>query len=103
MTGRALDQRRIISAAVRYRVTLPYAPEPVDLIVTSPQPGRHHTAIHGLHALTGHRTSADDEQGFLTSDGVFVGREEGCRIAREAGQIVTKHGSDDVLFSEDMW
>lgn len=98
-----MGEARIVSAAVRYRVTLPYMADPVDLIVTSPQPGRHHTAIHGLHALTGHKTSADDEQGFVTSDGVFVDRKEGCRIARAAGQIVTKHGPDDVLYSEDMW
>jgi hypothetical protein len=99
-----MSGRRIIAAAVRYRVALPYDDgDAVDLIVSSPRPGRHGTCIHGLYALTGRKTSADDDQGFLTSDGEFVGREEGCRIAREAGQITRKHGPEDALFSEDMW
>jgi hypothetical protein len=92
-----MSGRRIIMAAVCYKTNRG------EIIVASERPGRHHTAMHGLHVLTGHQTGADDEQGFITSDGFFVGREEAYRIASEAGQIVDKHGPEDVLFSEDMW
>ena len=43
------------------------------------------------------------EQGFLTSDGRFVDRVEGLAIALAAGQVITKHGNPNQLFSEDMW
>ncbi len=40
------------------------------------------------------------EQGFVTSDGRFVDREEAANIAFVAGQIPEKK---DCLFSEDIW
>ncbi|WP_155468010.1 MULTISPECIES: hypothetical protein [Acetobacter] len=44
----------------------------------------------------------DIVQGFNTSDG-FVDRRIGFLVARNAGQIIKKHGPADMLFSEDMW
>lgn len=87
----------IVAAAIQYRVG------EGQIVVSAPIPGRHHTIITGLFLLTNHTTRAEDEQGFLTSEGRFVDRETACRIAREAGQIKTKHGPADTLFSEDMW
>nr|DAG99784.1 MAG TPA: hypothetical protein [Crassvirales sp.] len=41
------------------------------------------------------------DQGFLTSHGRFVNREEGYKIALEAGQITEKY--DKTLYSEDLY
>lgn len=89
MSGKAI----IVASAIRY-----------DGVVASiAKPARHHHIIYAMNMATGRKTGGDDEQGFLTSDGQFVDRNEACIIAREAGQIETKHGPDDMLFSEDLW
>jgi hypothetical protein len=41
-------------------------------------------------------------QGFLTSDGRFVGRKEALEIAIKAKQILPQDGKNE-LFSEDLW
>jgi len=41
-------------------------------------------------------------QGFVTEDGLFYGRSVALDIAKEAGQIVKKHGNSKLLFSEDL-
>ncbi len=43
------------------------------------------------------------EQGFWTTLQRFVDRKEGLAIAKAAGQIKTKHGNPNLLFSEDLW
>lgn len=43
------------------------------------------------------------EQGFLTSDCRFVDRKEGLVIAKKYNQIITKHGLDTELYSEDIF
>ena len=43
------------------------------------------------------------EQGFFTSDGHFVTREEALVIAREAGQVGENTIHPTQLFSEDLW
>lgn len=47
----------------------------------------------------------DWEQGFLTSKGRFVGREEAMKIAKEQNQIIRLSGSlnSEMLFSEDLY
>lgn len=70
---------------------------PVDTLA-----GRHHTNLHILSAL-GISVKDMNNQGFMTSTGRWVDREEGCKIARAAGQIRHKTGPDNILFSEDMW
>jgi len=52
------------------------------------------------------RQPTDDyevEQGFLTSTGRFVTREDALQIAIAAGQIDKGHYSDTMLFSEDLY
>ena len=50
----------------------------------------------------GYTAVMPDEQGFLTSEGVFVSRKHGMIIAKLAGQVPMDHGPDE-LFSEDLW
>lgn len=92
-----------------------------DDVWTLPRPARHHVLIHA--AITAHRgrtpTRAPPDsgtvleaefgralrigsrdQGFVTSEGRFVGRREAAVIALLAGQISS---SKDRLFSEDLW
>ncbi len=44
-------------------------------------------------------------QGFVTEGGTFVNRQQAVRIARECGQLIgrKKHGSEDKLYSEDVY
>lgn len=47
-----------------------------------------------------------EQQGFVTSHGRFVSREEGARLMREAGHISAMHGkpfTGNLLFSEDLY
>ena len=44
-----------------------------------------------------------DVQGFITNTGRFVDRIEGLQIATREDQIVHKHPSYDILYSEDIW
>lgn len=68
---------------------------------------RHCSIIRDIVEQTGCKRVCG-EQGFIVGDGsvldegTFVGREEACRIAREAGQGKIKEGQQD-LFSEDVW
>jgi len=68
-----------------------------------PRPARHHDVLWaidatGLSAIV----PGPDAQGFLTSDGRFVGREEGAAIAIAAGQIAGLKWPP-YLYSEDLW
>lgn len=44
-----------------------------------------------------------DQQGFLTSRGRFVGRREAAQIAVTAGQIEVENLRSGELYSEDLW
>lgn len=74
------------------------------------RPGRHHDVIREM-ARAGIPTPITGAQGFITSTGRFVGREEGRRIAVAQGQLIPCAGEDGVpfvrehreLFSEDVW
>lgn len=80
---------RIVSAAII---------NDLGVIFSLPAPKRHHNIINLLGAPMGMR------QGFLTSEGHFVSREEALKIARDANQIVARCGGDDTqLFSENLW
>jgi len=74
-----------------------------DLVISVPQPGRHHHVLHEMDRLGLDAIVHGKLQGFITSSGRFVDREEGCRLAEAAGQIRHKTGPADVLFSECMW
>lgn len=76
-----------------------------NLTVSAPPPARHHTLLHAIHNTYGQRgpmIKATD-QGFLTSEGRFVGREEAAKLAVAAGQILKPKFQPNDLFSEDLW
>ncbi len=88
----------IVAAAILFRLEGHADPRAVPVAVSAPPPARH----HNLFALTGRNP---DDQGFLTSTGRFVGREEALNIAEAAGQPLIDHPSRHPkwLFSEDLW
>lgn len=73
-----------------------------DMFMGRRAPARHHHLLHEMYRL-GMEDYGAEAQGFYTSDGRFVTREEAVPIAQAAGQIGEKHGSARILFSEDMW
>lgn len=66
-----------------------------------PRPARHHNILRQM-AEAGMPIPIIGEQGFLTSDGLFVGRHRAKVIAVEASQIIGTRDHDE-LFSEDVW
>lgn len=66
-----------------------------------PRPERHHHVIK-LMVLFGYPTPVAGIQGFLLSNGKFVGRKEAAKIAIEAKQIKKLNWPPN-LFSEDLW
>jgi hypothetical protein len=97
-----LERERIVAAAIRVAIPSPHSDLNSDMLtVSAPPPARHHHLIHPI-ALA--KTKPDD-QGFLTSSGRYVGREEGLQIAMASGQPMIDHPSRHAtqLFSEDLW
>jgi hypothetical protein len=85
---------RIVAAACRSNI----------LILSLPRPARHGDVMW-LASRRAIGPIGPDDQGFLTSEGRFVGRAEAKRIATAAGQIIRESGSpgDPDLYSEDLW
>lgn len=87
---------RIVGVAIRRRD---------GLILSLPPPNRHchifrRTWHFAMRAHWPHRS----EQGFITSEGRFVGREEGYVIAVASGQFKRRGlACPNTLFSEDLW
>jgi hypothetical protein len=76
-----------------------------SMTISAPPPARHHTLLHAIFNTYGERgpmIKATD-QGFLTSTGRFVSREEAVTIAMAAGQIIKPKFQPQQLFSEDLW
>lgn len=69
-----------------------------DVTIALPKPSRHHDVIRLHVELTGHRGSG--RQGFVTSEGRFVVREQAALLAFGAGQTRTRRIR---LYSEDLW
>lgn len=79
-----------------------------------PRPGRHHDVI-ALMRKRGHDlvSIGSGRQGFTTSTGRFVDREEALKIAEAASQLLPEHTAEDGvvyrrkvtgrLFSEDIF
>ena len=82
---------RIVSVAIKAN----------GLIMSMPKPARHHHVIAAMPARMA-RAVLPSDQGFLTNKGEFVGREDGLKMATDAGQLL-KPTSHDELFSEDLW
>lgn len=86
------EQETIYAAAIRHKGRVCYmAP-----------PSRHHDIIYNIAQNEG-GFDQSSEQGFVTNDGRFVGREEAAKIAIEAGQIEQTKFQPGILFSEDLW
>lgn len=70
-----------------------------------PKPNRHHNLLDLMYAENnGAFQVAADEEGFITSTGRYVNREEGYLIAQQANQIIAeRHRPGDELYSESVW
>lgn len=69
------------------------------------RPGRH-GHVQQLMEMLNSATPEDcvgERQGFITSMGSWVPREEALKLARINEQIIVKHPSERELYSEDMW
>lgn len=69
--------------------------------VTKPQPARHADLFKHAGYTPGCPAHRED-QGFLTSEGLFVTREEASKLAVKAGQIPAAYAPPR-LTSEDLW
>lgn len=86
-----MTDERIVSAAMIYN----------GVVCSLPQPARHGDIIVAISRHVPEREwPINGEDGFVTSTGRFVGRNEAAELARAAGQ--TK-ATGDILFSEDVW
>lgn len=85
----------IVGAAVRYKGD----------VFKLPRPNRHGDIMRSMRAAGQPREAVNIvNQGFLTSTGRFVGREEAYGIAKSAGQLLDeKRPGVKVLFTEDLW
>lgn len=85
---------RVVAAAIKQGA----------MICSVPRPGRHHDVIREM-AKAGIPIPINGEQGFLTSDGLFVNRRLGLDIALVEEQLIQKTGGvgSELLFSEDVW
>lgn len=73
----------------------------LNKVYSLPKPNRHHNIIQFIFETNGYYEQ-NSVQGFLTTDGKFVDREEAMIIAKDNNQVketimLTK------LFSEDLW
>lgn len=102
----------IVAAAVRIPVSDDYRAAmwrgrrsyPDYLTITAPPPARHGTILAPLSEHIGKSLPSHD-QGFITSTGRYVDREEALKIALASGQSMIDHPSRHtrLLFSEDLW
>lgn len=80
----------------------------MDVIVSVERPGRHHHIIHtlarqGMDIPIGSKERGHI-QGFVTSEGNFVDREQAYRLAKQNGQLPEDfRRSSGILYSEDLW
>jgi hypothetical protein len=81
----------IVAAAMQWR----------GFTVTLEAPARHGDIIHAIaQSIPETEWPVRGDQGFLTSSGKFVGRNDAMEIARAAGQV---QSTSDTLYTEDLW
>ncbi len=78
------------------------------VIYSLPKPNRHNDVIrHIIDTVPGVKyvDCYGDDQGFLTSEGVYVRRKPAIRIANNAGQLLERSVAHKcgILTSEDIW
>lgn len=82
---------RIVAAAMVFR----------GVTCTLPAPARHADIIRAIaEHIPQSEWPVHGDQGFITSEGRFVGRNVGMEIARDAGQTDSTSGT---LYTEDLW
>lgn len=90
----------IVAAACR----LPAALGEYMLTVSLPAPARHHDILHAVYRIKDEQLVGSKEQGFLTSKGRYVSREQAWEIVVAAGQpLIPRDGQGGRLYSEDLW
>lgn len=82
------QQETIVAAAIKVG----------KMTISAPPPARHHRWNYNRKTVV-----QPSGQGFLTSAGRFVGREEALKLALAAGQLLKPNFQPDQLFSEDLW
>jgi hypothetical protein len=97
-------EERIICAAIWFDDGRDYVHQPKNISSGFVIAGmRHHNCFNTVSILTAdieHHTQYEKEQGFITTHNRFVDREEGAKIAYDAGQIKIELKK---LFSEDLY
>ena len=85
----------IVSVAIKFK----------GMILSMPCPNRHHNILHTYYDATGCKLdSSMEDQGFLTSEGLFVGREAALKIARDNKQLrLDREVIGERLYSENLW
>lgn len=77
---------------------------PSGFVATLPRPNRHSDIL--MQMMAAQIKASEGTQGFITSNGVFVTREEAYKIAHAAGQIIFQDGvtpTPGTLYTEDLW
>jgi hypothetical protein len=97
-----MNKPYIVCAATHYDNNLSYLNQPDNINSGYVVCGLRHNNITYLHnqlspGLTGRRK---DSEGFLTSNNLFVNRQQAAKIAFEAGQIETQ---PILLYSEHLY
>ncbi len=92
-----IENRKVVAAAIKTGD---------GVIHFMPSPHRHHHTIHALHMQQNENDHgliiAHGEQGFVISDGTFMGRKDAGELAIKSGQIKSLNWPPD-LYSEDLW
>jgi hypothetical protein len=93
---------RIVGVAILLPFSVENLHDPRPVFAAAPAPARHH---HVLHQLARMARNLDWGQGFVTSTGRYVDREEAWPIAEAAGQLLDRAptGRGGTLYSEDVW
>lgn len=76
------------------------------VVLSLPRPYRHHNILKGYYDSIGIPLLYECEQGFLLSNGEFIGREAALELAQYSGQLIPRTGNmydGPELFSEDLW
>lgn len=93
-------QRRVVCAANR-------DPQTDHLILGARHWDQSMHIHHGLFVYAKYYDLKFSEQGFIDQHGVFMGRQEAWKVAKEAGQIIRRVPGDDedggTLYSENLY
>lgn len=73
------------------------------MTVSDIPPARHHTLLWAVSGINDNLRIGSEQQGFITSTGRFVDRQEALEIALAAKQIERPKYQPHQLFSEDLW